>query len=109
MISIKFWILAAVIDTSLPESLPSYEGAFLKMAVTFLAVLVGIIGTVWLMRRLSRGSFGSGGSFIHVVERKNLSPKTVLYLIETEGKRTLLAESQLEIKKIMDVDKKVGE
>lgn len=102
-------LFLAVIETqtqpSVTETLPSYEGAFLKMAITFVAVIVGIIGTIWLMRRLAGGKFGGSSSqSIKILERKALSQKTMLYVIEVDGKQTLIAESQLEIKRIMNLD-----
>jgi len=99
-------ILLAALETQTtsPEPLPSYEGAFLKMALTFVAVIVGIIGTIWFMRKLSGGRFGTGsGQAIKIVEKKSLSPKTMLYVIEVDGKQTVIAESQLEIKRIMEI------
>lgn len=100
-------ILLAVVETQTtnPEPLPSYEGAFLKMALTFVVVIVGIIGTIWFMRKLSGGRFGGGsGQAIKIIERKSLSAKTMLYVIEVDGKQTVIAESQLEIKRVMDLD-----
>lgn len=100
-------ILLAVVQTQTtdPEPLPSYEGAFLKMALTFVAVIVGIIGTVWFMRKLSGGRFGSGsGQSIKIIERKSLSPKTMLYIIEVDGKQAVITESQLEIKRVIDLE-----
>ncbi len=84
------------------DSLPSYEGAFVKMFLTLLVLVVGIIGTVWFLKRLSRGRFGgSSSTSIVVLEKKQLSPKTMLYVVEVEGKQALIAESQLEVKNIM--------
>lgn len=88
-----------------PEALPSYEGAFLKMILTLLVLIVGLIGTVWFLRRMAGGRLGSGsGRSIRVIEKKPLSPKTMLYLIEVEGKQTVIAESQLEIKRLIDLE-----
>ncbi len=104
-----FKLLLAALETTTQtpaaEALPSYEGAFLKMAITFVAVIVGIIGTVWLMRRLAGGRIGgSHGQSIQIIERKAISQKTTLYVIEVDGKQTVIAESQLEIKRVMDLD-----
>lgn len=84
------------------DALPSYEGAFVKMFLTLLVLVVGIIGTVWFLKRLSKGRFGgSSGTSIVILEKKQLSPKTMLYVVEVEGKQALIAESQLEVKNIM--------
>ena len=95
--------MLAVVETT--ETVPSYEGAFLKMAITFVAVIVGVIGTIWLMRRLMGGRLGgSQGQAIQIIERRALSQKTMLYVIEVDGKRAVIAESQLEIKHLMDLE-----
>jgi flagellar biogenesis protein FliO len=103
-------LLADAITTTAPaapmtDSLPSYEGAFVKMFLTLLVIVVGIIGTVWFLKRLARGRFGgSSSTSIVVLEKKQLSPKTILYVVEVEGKQVLIAESQLEIKKVMELE-----
>jgi flagellar biogenesis protein FliO len=110
--SISFKILSLLADatTAVPvpaptEALPSYEGAFAKMFLTLLVLVVGIVGTIWFLKRLSRGRFGGGASrTIAVLDKKALSPKTMLYVIEIEGKQALIAESQLEVRRIMELE-----
>jgi flagellar biogenesis protein FliO len=88
-----------------PEMVPSYQGAFLKMFLTLLALIVGIFVMVWVIKRLATGRSSSGsGKSIQVLEKKALSPKTMLYLVDVDGKQTLIAESQLEVKKLMTFD-----
>ena len=103
-----FTLLADAAATTSPtptEALPSYEGAFLKMLLTFAALIVGIIGAVWFLRRMAGGKFGgAAGRSIKIIEKKPLSPKTMLYIIEFEGKQTLITESQLEVKKLISLD-----
>ncbi len=85
-----------------PQMMPSYEGAFLKMFLTLLALIVGIFACVWILKRLAKGSFSQGnGKSIKILEKKPLSPKTMLYIVEVDGQETLIAESQLEVKKLM--------
>jgi flagellar protein FliO/FliZ len=90
--------------TDLPTG--DFGAAFLKMIIS-LAVLIGLmVVTVWFMRRLIQQRLlkGSSGQSIHLVEKKMISPKTMLYIVEIEGKRVLLAESQLEIRKLQTLD-----
>lgn len=109
MMSMIRLLLAAVDATTQAapaEPLPSYEGAFLKMIITFVAVIVGIVGTIWLMRRLAGGRLtGGSGRSIQILERKALSPKTTLYIIEVDGKQAVIAESQLEVKRVMEIER----
>ncbi|MCX6987594.1 MAG: flagellar biosynthetic protein FliO [Chlamydiae bacterium] len=78
--------------------MPSYEGTFGKMLLTLGGLLLLVFLTVWLLKKLTQGKIGAfGKKHISVIERRPLSPKTVLYLVELEGKQILIAESQLEV------------
>lgn len=80
--------------------------SFAKMMATFFLLIVLCIATYFLIKYLVqfRLSRGVGGSDIHILEKKMLSPKTMLYLVEVENKKVLLAESQIEIKKLETFD-----
>ena len=100
-----------VVPEMMPEVMKGYEGAFLKMVLTFIALLVGIFFTVWLLKRLSRGHFSNmnANRAIKILEKRALSPKTMLYLVEIGEKQTLIAESQLEVKSLVTFDSLVEE
>jgi flagellar protein FliO/FliZ len=85
---------------------PSYEGAFMKMLLTLLALLVLIFLTFWLFRRMSHGRFKAMNfnRDIKILERRPLSVKSILYLIEVKGKTLLVAESQLEVRPLTVVE-----
>jgi len=90
-------------DVPLPDTqtvMPSYEGAFFKMMLTLALLLVFIFISVWLLRRLSRGRLAqlNNSRSIKILERRPLSGKSILYLVEVEGKRIVIAESQLEVR-----------
>ncbi len=81
---------------------PSYEGAFIKMIVTVVVLILFVFLTFWVVRRLGQGrlrGFGSNLS-IQVIERKPLSPKSMLYLVQVGHQKFLIAESQLEVRKL---------
>lgn len=98
----KFFF-ADAIDLDTMQAPPSDLGVtFAKMMFTFLLLIVLLIGTYWVIKRLIRFKLQSGGiaPSIHVIEKKMISPKTMLYLVEVDNKKILLAESQLEIKRL---------
>lgn len=82
----------------------SYEASFFKMLLTLLGLLVLIIVTVWFLRRVSQGQFrkGSKEQAIQILEKRPLSAKSMLYLIEIDQKQILISESQLEVRVIHD-------
>jgi len=92
-------------EISTQEVMQGYEGAFFKMFATLIALLLGIFGAVWALKKLSQGrlSASNNSRSIKVLERRALSHKTVLYLIEADGKKALIAESQLEIKRLIEL------
>lgn len=83
------------------EMTDSYEGAFIRMLVTLLGLIFLVFATFWVLRRLGKGKFKMGtgrGRTINVIERRAVSPKTMLYIVEIENKKVLISESQLEVR-----------
>lgn len=80
----------------------SYEFAFIKMLATLAILLVLVFASLWLLRRVSQGRLlqSNQNKSIRILERRALSPKSMLYVVEFSGKQILVAESQLEIRKI---------
>lgn len=96
-------------DTDLFDNLEapiSYKGAFVKMMLSLLALVVLIVISVWMLRRISHGRMKqmNYGRAIKVIERRPLSAKSVLYLVEIAGKQVVIAESQVEVRPITTAD-----
>jgi len=88
------------------EAPVSYKGAFLRMMLTLLGLLALIVVSVWMLRRVSQGKMKqmNSGRSIKVIERRPLSAKSILYLVEIDGKRVVVAESHLEVRTIANLD-----
>jgi len=88
------------------DSMPTYKGAFVKMMVTLLGLIALIVISVWMLRRIAHGRMKqmNYGREIKVIERRPLSAKSVLYLIEVGGKKVVVAESQVEVRAITGAD-----
>ena len=88
------------------DMVPGYEGAFLKMFLALIALIVAIFFTVWLLKKLSQGRWAGGNNSraIKIIEKRPLSPKTMLYIIDVDGQQSVIAESQLEIKHLMNLE-----
>jgi len=94
-------------ETRGPEVMRTkYETVFIKMmAILFLiALAAGFV--VWLYRRFNFTKMHQLNYLrtIKVIEKRPLSPKTMLYLVEINGKQIMLAESQLEVRQVMEFD-----
>jgi flagellar biogenesis protein FliO len=97
--------LEAPLIPSPVEMVPGYEGAFLKMFLVLIALIVGIFFTVWILKKLSQGRWAQGNQnrSIKIIEKRPLSPKTMLYIIDVDGQQSVIAESQLEVKHLMNI------
>lgn len=84
----------------------SYQTAFVKMMITLVALIILIVLSVWMLRRISHGRFKqlNYNRAIKVLERRPLSAKSVLYLIQVGEKKILISESQLEVRSLTSVD-----
>ena len=96
-------------DENIPNiQMPSGDlgAAFTKMFLTLTALVILLFVSYWFLRRLiqRRLQKGVGEARVHVIEKKMLSPKTMLYLVEVDQKRVLIAESHLEIKRLEGFD-----
>lgn len=82
-----------------------YEHAFIKMILTLGGLLLLVFLTLWALRKISHGRVGNFGSQkkIKIIEKRPLSPKTVLYLLELDGKQVFISESQLEVRSILNL------
>ncbi len=78
--------------------------AFAKMLISLTLIVVLLLVSYWLLKRLiqNRIQKGVGEAAIQIIEKRMISPKTMLYIIEVENKRILIAESHLEIKRLED-------
>lgn len=101
---------------ALPEEFPSafplsevpnmpsgdFGAAFAKMFITLIALVALLVLTYFFLRKIiqRRLQKGVGNHAIQLVEKRMISAKTMLYLVEVEGKKILLAESHLEIKRL---------
>ncbi len=73
-----------------------------KMFLTLIVLIALLFLSYWLLRRFvqQRLQKGNREAAIQILEKRMLSPKTILYLVEVDQKKILLAESHLEIKRL---------
>ena len=93
-------------DSSIQKATESVETAFIKTIVVLVGLLILVILTVWMFKKISHGRLRSFNYMksIKILEKRPLSPKSMLYLVEVGGKQVLLAESQLQVKSVATLD-----
>ena len=90
---------------AMPESI-EYGGLFWKTMLTLVAILVFFTIVYYLLRRVTgfRSTKMNLMKNIKILEKRPLSPKSMLYLVEVAGRQFLLAESQIEVRPITQLD-----
>jgi len=100
---------AKTAPASADEITSSYEGAFVRMLVTLLGLVILVFATFWVLKRMGKGKFGMGGGRgINVIEKRALSPKSMLYIVEISGKKVLISESQVEVRALTTIEEIPG-
>jgi|GEM_PF-1111379 len=94
-------LAAPIADAAVPLPPTTDVGmALIKMLLTLAALVILLYVTYWFIKRLiqNRLQKGVGQQTIQILEKRMISPKTMLYLVQVENKKILMAESHLEIK-----------
>ena len=113
--SLSSTAFASESDSPLPteETVPvekvtqSYEMAFTKTIVVLFVLIALLILSVWMFKKISNGRLRSFNNIksVKILERRPLSPKSMLYIVEIEGKKILIAESQLSVNQITTLER----
>ncbi len=94
---------------ALQQALPahSYAPNGMKIVLTLFGLVAFLIIAAWALRKLTASRMGifSSSKGIKILERKAISPKSALYIVEVEGKKILIAESQLEVRALTTLEK----
>jgi flagellar protein FliO/FliZ len=99
----------AIDSGAVPEAPPGdYGMMFMKMFLTLIGLVAFMGLTVWVLRKFisQRLQKKNGGQSIQILEKRMISQKTVLYLVEVDSQRVLISESQLEVRRLHEVVEK---
>ncbi len=79
---------------------PEYKHTFMKMMLSLVALIVLSIVTVWMFRRISKARVEAINNLrsIKILEKRVLSPKSMLYLVEYENQKFIISESHLDVR-----------
>ncbi len=93
-------LLSPVAEAAAPLPPNDMVATLVKMILTLAALAALLFITYWFLRRLiqNRMHRGVGEQTIQILEKRMISQKTMLYLIQVENKKILFAESHLEVK-----------
>jgi len=89
-----------------PVPSPSYEATFWKMILVLVGMVVFLFFAVFLIKKIFSSRFQGGSALrvIKIMEKRPLSPKTMLYLVEVGKNKILIAESQNEVRRLMNFE-----
>jgi flagellar biogenesis protein FliO len=77
----------------------SYKAAFTKMIFLLIGIIALAIFTLYMFKKISRSRFfHHDDKAMKILEKKPLSQKSMLYLMEIEGSKVLIMESQIQLR-----------
>lgn len=84
----------------------TYTHEFVNMMISLGVVLVLLIGTVWFLKKIMNARHTKLNEMhaIRILEKRMLSQKAALYLVEVNGKTVLIGDSPSGIQKVMEVN-----
>ena len=84
---------------------PSFKNAFFKMVIALIALIILVVITFYSLRRLNRVKISQANKMqsIKILEKRPISPKSMLYLVEVDGEKVLISESNLEVRPIQAI------
>ena len=121
MKNLLIWVLPSILlnsailaeETGINEHIEdslqyNFWNEFGKMSVILGLILISFFVLAWFLKRImgKRSLWMNESSQIKIIERRPLSPKSALYLIEVEGKKVLIGESPCGIQQLSDVTPK---
>ena len=86
---------------------PEFHKAFIKMIISLVAIIFLCIITFWVFKKISKAKMttANNNKALKILEKRILSPKTMLYIVEYENTKTLISESHLDVKMKIVKDK----
>lgn len=93
--------LATPSEGDIPMIVENVEGVFFRMIISFLLFILFAGASLYFLRRFLRGRGQRGPSQnIHLLEKKAISPKSMLYLVQVGEEKILIGESQVELRRL---------
>ncbi|NGX53687.1 MAG: hypothetical protein K1000chlam4_00404 [Chlamydiae bacterium] len=83
----------------------NYWGEFVNMLVTLGIIIVMVIASVWILKRIMRSRMRNlnHSTGIKLLERRSLSSKSSLYLVDILGKAVVISESPAGVQLITEL------
>lgn len=93
-------LVSPIAEAVAPMPPTDIAATLVKMLISMAALAALLFATYWFLKKLiqNRLQKGVGEPAIAILEKRMVSSKTMLYLVEVEGKKILFAESHLDVK-----------
>ncbi len=92
-------------ESSILDTPANYQATFLRMLFTLIAMILLVGVSIYFFKRITKNRMHQNSDFrrIKILEKRVLSPKSVLYLIEVNQEKVLISESHLEVRSLQGV------
>ncbi|MCI5053095.1 MAG: flagellar biosynthetic protein FliO [Simkaniaceae bacterium] len=113
-----FALAGPLLADELPPQLAQTEAAhedyqkLFNRTVTMVVVVIGmVILTIYLVKRMgyARSLQLNSSKHIKIIERRPISPKSILYLVQVANKTLVIAESQVNVKEMTTFERELDE
>lgn len=83
-----------------------YKAAFIRTVALIVGIIALVLIVVWLLRRMAgtRPMLSNHYKNIKILERRALSPQTILYQVEIGGKQVIISESKVHVSTLTEFD-----
>lgn len=99
LISVSLWGQDVLSEPSIPALVPEDGGrfteAFIKVMAAVAVMVAALLFLSWSSRKMINAKIQQANetSVLKILEKRSISPKTIIYHMEFEGRSVLFAES----------------
>jgi flagellar protein FliO/FliZ len=118
LLLLSLFAFASVVADTLPEvtqqpeptvewdATGEYKATFFRTLFLIIGVILVVLIAVWVLKRMALGKPMVSNHYrnIKILERRPLSPQTILYQIEIGGRQVIIAESKVDVRVLTQFD-----
>lgn len=95
LLTLPVWAQEVIENPPVELDNSRFVGEFFKMLLILSFMVIALLSLSWFVKRMSQRSFEKGNdeNIVKVIERRALSPKSVIYVLDIEGRTVVVGET----------------
>jgi flagellar protein FliO/FliZ len=83
-----------------------YKTSFIRTVLLIFGIIFLVIIVIWVLRRMggTKPMMSNHYKNIKILERRALSPQTILYQVEIGGRQVIISESKVQVSALTEFD-----